>query len=166
MFHLHLHPLSPSEVSFPGPLFSSLSSVSTRFAPLTRLHDSPPPLVARPPWASHAHRLCSASRHIHSRRQYPCQRSDGNVSSLTLFLSPLIDEQMFLGSSDKVYILDKVEGNPTQINGHSAFASVWSALPPPSFLFILNLEQGSEHAYRDAYRCPDESLLRCWHAPP
>ncbi|KAH9989952.1 glyoxal oxidase N-terminus-domain-containing protein [Russula vinacea] len=32
---------------------------------------------------------------------------------------------MFLGSPDKVYILDKVEGNPTQINGHSAFASVW-----------------------------------------
>jgi hypothetical protein len=36
-------------------------------------------------------------------------------------------EQMFLGSSDKVYIIDKVEGNPTKINGHPAFASVWSA---------------------------------------
>lgn len=76
---------------------------------------------------------------------------------------------MFLGSPDKVYILDKVEGNPTQINGHSAFASVWSALPPPSFsssTFILNLEQGSKHAHCNAYRCPDKPLLRCWHAPP
>ncbi|KAF8312538.1 DUF1929-domain-containing protein [Clavulina sp. PMI_390] len=32
---------------------------------------------------------------------------------------------MFLGSSSKVYILDKVEGNPTQINGHSAYAVEW-----------------------------------------
>lgn len=33
--------------------------------------------------------------------------------------------QMFLGSADKVYILDKVEGNAQQINGHSLYASVW-----------------------------------------
>jgi hypothetical protein len=32
---------------------------------------------------------------------------------------------MFLGSESKVYILDKVEGNPTQLNGHPAFASEW-----------------------------------------
>ncbi|KAH9985645.1 glyoxal oxidase [Russula compacta] len=32
---------------------------------------------------------------------------------------------MFVGSPDKVYILDKVEGNAHQINGHSAYASVW-----------------------------------------
>ncbi|KAI0262623.1 glyoxal oxidase [Gloeopeniophorella convolvens] len=32
---------------------------------------------------------------------------------------------MFVGSSDKVYILDKVEGNAQQINGHSLYASVW-----------------------------------------
>ncbi|KAI0246177.1 glyoxal oxidase [Lactifluus subvellereus] len=32
---------------------------------------------------------------------------------------------MFVGSSDKVYILDKVEGNAHQINGHSVYASVW-----------------------------------------
>jgi hypothetical protein len=37
---------------------------------------------------------------------------------------------MFLGSSDKVYIIDKVEGNPTKINGHSVWASVWSATFP------------------------------------
>ena len=33
---------------------------------------------------------------------------------------------MFLGSQDKVYILDKVEGNNVTINGHPAVASVWS----------------------------------------
>ncbi|KAI0287184.1 glyoxal oxidase [Russula brevipes] len=32
---------------------------------------------------------------------------------------------MFVGGSDKVYILDKVEGNAHQINGHSVYASVW-----------------------------------------
>ncbi|KAI0317557.1 glyoxal oxidase [Amylostereum chailletii] len=32
---------------------------------------------------------------------------------------------MFVGGSDKVYILDKVEGNANQINGHSLYASVW-----------------------------------------
>ncbi|KAI0056364.1 DUF1929-domain-containing protein [Artomyces pyxidatus] len=32
---------------------------------------------------------------------------------------------MFVGSPDKVYILDKVEGNAQQINGHSLYASVW-----------------------------------------
>jgi hypothetical protein len=32
---------------------------------------------------------------------------------------------MFVGSPDKVYIIDKVEGNAHQINGHSAYASVW-----------------------------------------
>ena len=37
---------------------------------------------------------------------------------------------MFLGGPDKVYIIDKVEGNPTQVNGHSAYASIWSALSP------------------------------------
>lgn len=32
---------------------------------------------------------------------------------------------MFLGNEKKVYILDKVENNPTQINGHPAWASEW-----------------------------------------
>ncbi|KAH9073097.1 glyoxal oxidase [Lactarius deliciosus] len=32
---------------------------------------------------------------------------------------------MFVGGSDKVYIIDKVEGNAHQINGHSLYASVW-----------------------------------------
>ncbi|EIW83558.1 hypothetical protein CONPUDRAFT_89269 [Coniophora puteana RWD-64-598 SS2] len=32
---------------------------------------------------------------------------------------------MFLGNEEKVYILDKSEGNAAQINGHPAWASVW-----------------------------------------
>lgn len=32
---------------------------------------------------------------------------------------------MFVGNNDKVYILDKSEGNPTQINGHPAMGSVY-----------------------------------------
>jgi hypothetical protein len=32
---------------------------------------------------------------------------------------------MFVVSPDKVYILDKVEGNARQINGHSQYASIW-----------------------------------------
>ncbi|KAI9456745.1 copper radical oxidase variant A [Russula earlei] len=32
---------------------------------------------------------------------------------------------MFVVSPDKVYILDKVEGNAPQINGHSQYASIW-----------------------------------------
>ncbi|KAF8753346.1 Glyoxal oxidase [Rhizoctonia solani] len=32
---------------------------------------------------------------------------------------------MFLGNEQKVYILDKVEGNPSQINGHPAWGSEW-----------------------------------------
>ncbi|EIN04797.1 hypothetical protein PUNSTDRAFT_108074 [Punctularia strigosozonata HHB-11173 SS5] len=32
---------------------------------------------------------------------------------------------MFLGNDEKVYILDKVEGNAEEINGHPAWAAVW-----------------------------------------
>lgn len=31
--------------------------------------------------------------------------------------------QVFLGRVDKIYILDKVQNNPTQISGHPAWAS-------------------------------------------
>ncbi|KAF8273402.1 glyoxal oxidase [Lactarius quietus] len=33
---------------------------------------------------------------------------------------------MFVGSPNNVYIIDKVEGNAYQLNGHSAYASVWN----------------------------------------
>ncbi|KAF8055354.1 putative copper radical oxidase [Lyophyllum atratum] len=32
---------------------------------------------------------------------------------------------MFLGNTEKVYILDKAEGNAVQVNGHPAWGSVW-----------------------------------------
>jgi hypothetical protein len=32
---------------------------------------------------------------------------------------------MFLGNEEKVYILDKVEGNAAKVNNHPAWASVW-----------------------------------------
>ncbi|KZW01846.1 DUF1929-domain-containing protein [Exidia glandulosa HHB12029] len=39
--------------------------------------------------------------------------------------STLVSAMMFLGSDDKVYILDKAEANEAQIKGHPAWASVW-----------------------------------------
>jgi hypothetical protein len=42
------------------------------------------------------------------------------------FREPIAEQsQMFVGSPDKVYIIDKVEGNAYQINNHSAYAAVW-----------------------------------------
>ncbi|KAI0916435.1 hypothetical protein AcV7_007160 [Taiwanofungus camphoratus] len=35
-------------------------------------------------------------------------------------------QQMFLGTLDKVYVVDKTERNPTQINGHPAWGSEYS----------------------------------------
>lgn len=35
--------------------------------------------------------------------------------------------QLFLGTTDKVYIVDKTENNPTPIHGHPA----WAAGTPP-----------------------------------
>ncbi|KAG7088918.1 hypothetical protein E1B28_012862 [Marasmius oreades] len=32
---------------------------------------------------------------------------------------------MFVGNDEKVYIIDKAEGNPAQINGHPAWGAVW-----------------------------------------
>lgn len=38
--------------------------------------------------------------------------------------------QLFLGNEEKVYILDKAEGNAAQINGHPAWGSVWCVSEP------------------------------------
>jgi hypothetical protein len=32
---------------------------------------------------------------------------------------------MFVGNEEKVYFLDKAEGNAAQVNGHSAWGAVW-----------------------------------------
>ena len=42
---------------------------------------------------------------------------------------------MFVGSPNKVYIIDKVEGNAAQVGGHPAWASVWCAI----FYLVLRL---------------------------
>ena len=34
-----------------------------------------------------------------------------------------VGPKLFLGTLDKVYIVDKVENNPTKINGHPAWAA-------------------------------------------
>jgi hypothetical protein len=39
---------------------------------------------------------------------------------------------MLLGNEDKVYIIDKAENNPTQIDGHPAYASEWFVFHIPS----------------------------------
>ena len=36
---------------------------------------------------------------------------------------------MFVGNTEKVYILDKAEGNAAVINGHPAWGSVWYVSP-------------------------------------
>lgn len=32
---------------------------------------------------------------------------------------------MFVGNEEKVYIMDKAEGNKAQVNNHPAWGSVW-----------------------------------------
>jgi hypothetical protein len=71
---------------------------------------------------------------------------------------------MFLGSEDKVYILDKVEGNAQQIGGHSAYASVWLAVPsqsPRGFIKLLSgtLTRGRQHLWMS--RPTPSALLAC-----
>ena len=39
--------------------------------------------------------------------------------------SPHLLLQMFVGNEDKVYILDKAEGNAATVAGHPAWGAVW-----------------------------------------
>lgn len=64
---------------------------------------------------------------------------------------------MFLGNEEKVYIMDKVEGNAATVNGHVAWASVWDiatrtadTMDVPSNIFCssgLHLPNGSFTAF-------------------
>ncbi|KXN90857.1 Galactose oxidase [Leucoagaricus sp. SymC.cos] len=50
----------------------------------------------------------------------------GTINSFEIIGDSLVSgQQIFLGTSDKVFFVDKVENNPTQIHGHPAWASVW-----------------------------------------
>ncbi|KAF4621191.1 hypothetical protein D9613_000262 [Agrocybe pediades] len=51
----------------------------------------------------------------------------GNINGFELIGSSLVSaQQLFLGTPDKVFFVDKVENNPTQIKGHPAWASEWA----------------------------------------
>jgi len=50
---------------------------------------------------------------------------------------------MFLGNEQKVYILDKSEGNAAQVNGHPAWGAVWLVkIGSQSFLCELIFVEG------------------------
>jgi len=73
---------------------------------------------------------------------------------------------MFVGSSDKVYIIDKVEGNAHQIGGHGVYASVWYGIPLFCVTSAYMSKQGHQLAQRNADRYQDQCVL-CWRdAPP
>ncbi|VDB96307.1 unnamed protein product [Peniophora sp. CBMAI 1063] len=56
----------------------------------------------------------------------PLARADGLGGTIVEAGDTLVSAMMmFVGKTSKVYILDKVEGNAEQINGHSLYASVW-----------------------------------------
>ncbi|KAI0027666.1 glyoxal oxidase N-terminus-domain-containing protein [Vararia minispora EC-137] len=56
----------------------------------------------------------------------PLARADALGGQIVVAGDTLVSAMMmFVGRSSKVYILDKVEGNANQINGHSLYASVW-----------------------------------------
>ncbi|TFK16812.1 copper radical oxidase [Coprinopsis marcescibilis] len=51
----------------------------------------------------------------------------GNPGSFEIIGNSLVSaQQLFLGNANTVYFVDKVENNPTQINGHPAWGSEWS----------------------------------------
>ena len=50
---------------------------------------------------------------------------------------------MFLGNTEKVYILDKAEGNAAQINDHSAWGAVWSAVCRSLSLLVTDSPPGT-----------------------
>lgn len=72
---------------------------------------------------------------------------------------------MFVGNKDKVYIIDKAEGNAAQINGHPAWGAVWCDLIlSESSRRTQSLEQGFQYARDPAYGYQDQRFLRFWYA--
>ncbi|KAI0358529.1 DUF1929-domain-containing protein [Trametes cingulata] len=54
-------------------------------------------------------------------------RNDAPLGAFEIVGNSLVSaQQMFLGTPDKVYIIDKTEANPAQINGHPAWAAEFS----------------------------------------
>ncbi|KAF5351680.1 hypothetical protein D9756_007693 [Leucocoprinus leucothites] len=51
----------------------------------------------------------------------------GTINSFEIIGDSLVSaQQLFVGTPDKVYFVDKVENNPARINGHPAWASEWA----------------------------------------
>ncbi|KII92418.1 hypothetical protein PLICRDRAFT_104299 [Plicaturopsis crispa FD-325 SS-3] len=54
-------------------------------------------------------------------------KKTGSVGQFEIIGNSLVSaQQLFLGTPDKVYIVDKTENNPTQVNGHPAWAAEFS----------------------------------------
>jgi hypothetical protein len=73
---------------------------------------------------------------------------------------------MFLGNDQKVYFIDKVEGNPTQINGHPAWAAEWYVYPANVVVPQRNQHvQGPclKHGNTNGY--DHQRFLLVWDAP-
>ncbi|KAG1739248.1 glyoxal oxidase [Suillus lakei] len=73
--------------------------------------------------------LLSAAGYVLAARNAPGQpKQAAKVNAFELVGNSIgSGQQVFLGTEDKVYIIDKTENNPTQINGHPAWAAEWSA---------------------------------------
>ncbi|KAH7888875.1 glyoxal oxidase [Phlebopus sp. FC_14] len=73
--------------------------------------------------------LLATGGHIYAANTSPGQPPQtGRLNSFEIVGDSYVSaQQAFLGTLDKVYIVDKTEDNPHQINGHPAWASEWSA---------------------------------------
>nr|GAT58538.1 predicted protein [Mycena chlorophos] len=69
---------------------------------------------------------CGHELPLSSRSHVP-PLSTGTIGAFDIIGNSLVSaQQMFLGTPDKVFMLDKVENNAAQINGHPAWASQWA----------------------------------------
>lgn len=70
---------------------------------------------------------------------------------------------MFLGNNDKVYIIDKAEGNAAAVAGHPAWGSVWYALTFDHFVSTHCANQGSQYKSSHCHGHQDQHILQLWH---
>ncbi|KAH9892649.1 DUF1929-domain-containing protein [Cubamyces lactineus] len=73
--------------------------------------------------------LFAASAYTQTTANTPGQpaRNDAPVGQFEIVGNSMVSaQQMFLGTEDKVYIIDKTEANPQMVNGHPAWASEFS----------------------------------------
>lgn len=76
---------------------------------------------------------------------------------------------MFLANEEKVYILDKAEGNAEKINGHPAWGAVWwvhNRCFSISSRIQAPLIQGYRYQRCGHYGHLLQHFLRLWNASP